>query len=702
MSRKRNRLLALDVENINQPEAEIVDKVTLWMLRLILKEGGHRELIDQDGDFDYSGKDIALFLGLGKYVYMEKGTCSRNEVLAILAKKLQILEKQKSFTSLPILEKNISRISKLMELNAYESQVLEFSVLVKQFEILQKCTNLLGRELNTMHIKRILSSVLCIERKEIDAMFATDAKFMRSSLLSIDRFGTRSLESKLEFLNDSFCENLLSQDENVEILVRDIIKPCAKSELKVQDYKHIELDVELLLSHLQKSLTSKQKGVNILLYGVAGTGKTELCKVVAHKLGAKLYEVSYTNQNEEAIDGKERLKAYKSAQCLLSKQKTVLMYDEAEDIFESSMSLFAPPQRQRDKAWINRMLESNEIPTIWVTNNIDSVDNAIIRRFDMSIAIPIPPKKTRKEIIKKYSNGLLDASTLEKLADNEHISPAVIATATKVIQGLEKHKTQEAFTHLLNNTLKAQGHHEIATSTTLMLPSNYNPSYVNASADLEQLAQGIQETKNARICLYGPAGTGKSAFGKYIAQSIKRPCIIKKGSDLLSKWVGEAEKNIANAFQEAKEEKAVLIFDEVDSFLSDREGASNSWEITQVNEMLVQMESFEGVFIATTNLMQNLDKASLRRFDLKLEFGYLQPKQAWEMFCSYAKTLGLSKPLAMLEKEVEQLRYLTPGDFAAIVRQNRFRPLKNAHDLIERLKEEIAVKRVDGAKMGFL
>lgn len=692
----------LDAQQIEPIEAEIVDKVTLWMLRLILKEGGHRELINRHGDFQHDSIDVALFLGLGKYVYMENGTYSRNEVLTCLVKKLEKLEKQKSFTSLPILEKNISRISKLVQLNQYEAQILEFSALLNQYDLLQKCADLLGSRLNTVQLKRILVSVLGIERKEIDVVFATDAKLARSSLLTIDKKANRFLSRKLDLLSNAFCENLLSQDEDVEILVRDIIKPCAKSELRVKDYKHIELDVELLLLHLQKSLISKQKGVNILLYGVAGTGKTELCKVVAHKLGANLYEVSYTNQEDEAIDGKERLKAYKTAQCLLSKQKTVLMYDEAEDIFESSRSFFAPPQRQRDKAWINRMLENNEIPTIWVTNNIDSVDNAIIRRFDMSIALPIPPKKTRKEIMKKYSGGLLDTPTLEKLADNEHISPAVIATATKVLQGLEKHKTQEAFTHLLNNTLKAQGYHEIAVSTTLMLPSNYNPSYVNASADLEQLAHGIQETKNARICLYGPAGTGKSAFGKYIAQSIERPCIIKKGSDLLSKWVGGAEKNIANAFQEAKEEKAVLIFDEVDSFLSDREGASNSWEITQVNEMLVQMESFEGVFIATTNLMQNLDKASLRRFDLKLEFGYLQSKQAWEIFCSYAKTLGLTKPLAMLEKEVEQLRYLTPGDFAAIVRQNRFRPLKNAHDLIERLKEEIAVKRVEGAKMGFL
>ena len=78
--------------------------------------------------------------------------------------------------------------------------------------------------------------------------------------------------------------------------------------------------------------------------------------------------------------------------------------------------------------------------------------------------------------------------------------------------------------------------------------------------------------------------------------------------------------NIAKAFSEAEQKGAILVLDEVDSFLQDRSGAYHSWEVTQVNEMLTQMESFQGIFIATTNFMTNLDKASIRRFDMKIEF----------------------------------------------------------------------------------
>jgi SpoVK/Ycf46/Vps4 family AAA+-type ATPase len=380
------------------------------------------------------------------------------------------------------------------------------------------------------------------------------------------------------------------------------------------------------------------------------------------------------------------------------------MYDEAEDIFESSSSFFAPPQRQKDKAWINRVLEINTIPTIWITNNINSIDNAIIRRFDMSIEMPIPSKSKRVEIIKNHSNNLLDNKNIELLAKHEHIAPALISTTAKVISSIATDDTNEAFTHLLNNTLKAQGFDNIQKQESSdALPHLYNPSYINSDVDLEELTNGIKQNPNARLCLYGVPGTGKSAFGKYIAQSLNKPFLLKKGSDLISKWVGGTEQNIANAFREAKEEDAVLVFDEVDSFLADRTQAKQSWEVTQVNEMLVQMENFDGVFIATTNLMDNLDKASLRRFDLKLEFDYLKPEQAWKMFISYVKELKLDKPTISFKRAVESLRELTPGDFAAVVRQSRFRVIKSVDDLIKRLEDEIEVKNVSsGSIMGFL
>jgi SpoVK/Ycf46/Vps4 family AAA+-type ATPase len=169
-------------------------------------------------------------------------------------------------------------------------------------------------------------------------------------------------------------------------------------------------------------------------------------------------------------------------------------------------------------------------------------------------------------------------------------------------------------------------------------------------------------------------------------------------------WVGGTEKNIANAFEEAREEGAVLVFDEVDSFLQDRRNAQRSWEVTQVNEMLVQMENFEGIFIATTNLMSGLDQASLRRFDMKLEFKYLKLPQAWRLLKAETTLLGIEIEEKMeIKRAVRNMRQLTPGDFAAVRRQHRFRPIVSVWNFVERLNAEIITKgEEEGVKMGFV
>ena len=118
-------------------------------------------------------------------------------------------------------------------------------------------------------------------------------------------------------------------------------------------------------------------------------------------------------------------------------------------------------------------------------------------------------------------------------------------------------------------------------------------------------------------------GEGKTEFVKNLGKTLDRKVLVVKGSDLLSKWVGESEQNIAKAFHRAEAEHAILFFDEVDGLVQSRERAHASWEVTQVNELLRHMENFDGVMIAATNFRKNLDPAIMRRFTFKLEFDYL-------------------------------------------------------------------------------
>ncbi len=667
-------------------EKELIDKVTLWMLRIIINIAGEEELWMRDGRLRPDSS--CYFLDIDKEKY------SKSDVSKILKTNLTKLEKRKNFTSSKILTKNINRIAGLMKLNSYESQLLEFVVLINQIDVLEDCACLVGFNLSTAQVKRILSEILNIPIKSMNEILHPSSKLCKSSIVNIDKNDSNSLKSKITIISQSFTDNMLNIDGDVSDILTGLVTMPDKSSLTLNDYEHISVDVNILLSYLKNAIQTKQKGVNILLYGRPGTGKSELSKVIAKSLNLKLFEISYADESDNPLDGKIRLEAYKIAQAFFANQNTMLLYDEAEDIFDSNNSPFAP-KRQSNKAWINKVLETNTIPTIWITNNVNAIDNALIRRFDISLELPIPKKSKRAKIIKKCSNNLLHEQDISLLAENENITPALITRATKIANSINSDDKAKDFKQVLNNTLKAQGYKEIHPTMQNHLPDNYNPSFINTKANLEELVKGIQEHQNARLCLYGVPGTGKSAFGRYIAQTLDKPCILKKGSDLISKWVGGTEKNIADAFEEAKEEKAVLIFDEVDSFLTDRSTAQRSWEVTQTNEMLVQMENFDGIFIATTNLLENLDSASLRRFDLKLEFEYLKSEQVWEIFLSYCKELKLDKPTQTLKQKVENINYLTHGDFAAILRQNRFRPINNSHELFFRLEDEIKVKRVN-------
>lgn len=678
---KSKKELVVEKENF-YVDSEIYELTTLWTLRAIFNLGGERELLRSGCD------DVLDFLGI-------ESKEPKEEEIQNLKNRLEILEKSQISCELKDLEHNLNLLQENLGLNSTERDILRFVAIMYNYEVISNACSLLG-DLNNIQATKAISKILNLRFGDVQKAFRKDGIFAKTSIVKLEN-NVHNLKFKIDVINNNFMCDLFVKCESMDEIFESAIKPCSKTNLTTKNYPHIKEDVKILLSFLKKAVSKKQKGVNVLLYGSAGTGKTELSKVIASELNLKLYEVAYDDEYGYATEDR-RLRSYCLAQNVLSAGSNLLMYDEAEDIFNTNND----EKRQYGKAFINRSLETNELPTIWITNNIYDMDEAVVRRFNLAIEIGIPTEDVRAKIIKKYSENLIDNKLIKKLAKNDFIAPALISNASVVVSNLNTKDKNKAFERVINNTLKAQGYEEIRDYNPRDdLPSSYDPNFVNSDCDLNELMQGIKLSKNARICLYGVPGTGKSAYAKFIAKSLKKPIIIKKGSDLLSMFVGGTEKNIALAFKEAKEKHAVLVFDEVDSFLQDRGMATRSWEVTQVNEMLVQMESFDGIFIATTNLIDNLDKACLRRFDLKLEFGYLLPEQSQNLFKKECTLLKV-KFDENAAKKVSNLGLLTPGDFASVRRQAKFRPIKNGDDFCHRLELEVALKNEEkSAKIGF-
>ncbi|MGN3966237.1 AAA family ATPase [Burkholderia gladioli] len=119
------------------------------------------------------------------------------------------------------------------------------------------------------------------------------------------------------------------------------------------------------------------------------------------------------------------------------------------------------------------------------------------------------------------------------------------------------------------------------------LPDTYDLAFVHTDMDLAQAAQGIStEGAHASAYLYNPPVPGKTAFGRFLAQHLEMPRLVCRASDILSKSVGEAEKHFARAFRQVANDGAILLIDEIDSFLHDRRSVMHGWEATRLTKCL--------------------------------------------------------------------------------------------------------------------
>jgi len=221
-------------------------------------------------------------------------------------------------------------------------------------------------------------------------------------------------------------------------------------------------------------------------------------------------------------------------------------------------------------------------------------------------------------------------------------------------------------------------------------------SLYEADIDVETLIARIAAPgapADASLLLTGPPGTGKTALAAHLAERLDRPLLVKRASDLLSRWLGGTEANLAAAFAEARDTGALLLFDEADSFLQDRAGARESWEVTQVNELLTWMDTHPLPFVAATNFPRRLDPAALRRFLFKVE---LRPLGASGAAQAFARFFGKEAPA-----ELREVRGLTPGDFAVVARQLRYRPEATAAEIVGLLEAEAHAKPEGGGAIGF-
>lgn len=499
-----------------------------------------------------------------------------------------------------------------------------------------------------------------------------------------------SLLERLALIGDGWA-NI----DPIEALLRQL--PAA--ELGVEDYEHLPIPLALMLKLLAQPMAGGAPAPNILLHGPPGTGKSQLARLLAERTGRRGYEVPVLDGDESPLGGTARMVALRLCQRVIGShpESALLVFDEAEDLFPNPM--YSP----RDhgglrKGWINQMLESMRVPTIWITNAVHQIDPAFLRRFELVVEVAPPTRKARERLLDKLlPKELVSAGWRSELAGHDDLSPDELKRVVRVgdlLSDAPGGEREAQLRQVFSQVRHAQGR-PLAPKRP-PLPGHYRPDLVNASIDLERTAQKLTEIRQGRLCLYGPPGTGKSAWAQYLAERLGVPMLQKRASDLLGKWVGDNEKNIAAAFAEAARDGALLLIDEADSLLHDRRKAQQSWQVSQVNELLTQIEVYDGLLVICTNLYEDLDAAALRRFDIRAEFRYLRSEQAVALLIECVDRHGIpsdARTMAEAEQRLMRLDRLTPGDFQTVLRRGRLSPHASVVDFVAGLAEEQDAKR---------
>jgi SpoVK/Ycf46/Vps4 family AAA+-type ATPase len=639
-----------------------------------------REFLDRHGVWRGPYEEGTLFFYLDEYAKDQpKDLLS---VLAVTGEWLTHALKKHS----TLVEKNIDALSSLLQLNKAERALLLYGTLARYQRDLRSLL-VEFKVNNAPEAYAAIAEVAGVNANDVGEALRAGSRLERIGLVEnlISEHNITDLADLMK-VSEKLPPVLMREYRDQSELMAVFTRPSTKSELALADFAFVQDDAQVLCALLRNAVERKESGVNILLYGPPGTGKTELAKVVAQAAGLELFEVEYADRDGNSLSGRDRYRSLQIAQVFLKgSAQAALLFDEVEDVFPPISSeaaqmmaraeqVVAPPSGSvSGKAWVNQILESNPVPTIWVTNRIEQIDPAFRRRFAYHLELKSPPPGAREGLVRKTLEGVaVSDAFVARLTERKGLTPAQIRTAVRFagLAQAEGASTEQLIERQLRNADQALGTRAYEPG---MRPSvtTYDLEMLNVESRFEvpRIVQALKARGHGTLCFYGAPGTGKTALAEHIARSLDRPLLVKQASDLMSKFVGETEQNMAAMFREAENEKAVLLLDEADSFLQDRRGAQRTYEVTEVNEMLQGMERFAGIFVCTTNLMDRIDQAALRRFTFKIRFKPLASHQREKMFVTEALAGDAAVLSEAMRVRLARLDQLCPGDFAAVKRQ---------------------------------
>jgi SpoVK/Ycf46/Vps4 family AAA+-type ATPase len=386
------------------------------------------------------------------------------------------------------------------------------------------------------------------------------------------------------------------------------------------------------------------RGTVMLFSGPSGTGKTLTARAVANHLGQRLLSVDLARLMERHGAFDTHLENILRESRL---QKAVLFFDECEALFTSSQRMTG------HLSSLLQALERFEGVVILATNVPDALDRALDRRILYRVNFEIPSPFMREAIWRVHlPEGLpvaedLDLAYLGRRFEfaGGYIKNAVLlaagALAARRVAGTEPSViTQEdlmvaSYTQLRSRLNRFADRDTVELRLAdLVLPDDVSDQIreVIEAVSSQQIVfrewgfgRKFNKGRGLSALFDGEPGTGKTLSAEVIAAELGMSLFRVNVANVVSKYIGETEKNLTKVFAEARGSHSVLLFDEADSLFSKRvevKGSNDRFANMEVNVLLQLIERYEGLVILTTNLKNSIDSAFERRLSFKVNFPF--------------------------------------------------------------------------------
>jgi len=316
------------IKQNNTSESSHIGIIELWCLRILLQLGGHRKFISKSG---FSSDEVLAALSLEEYG--EKDV-DRPAFMKILKKKYELIEKIDC--QLPSnLQENIGSVQKQLSLNDVEASILAFTVMLQSEEALEECADTLG-QLDKNKVIKVLATVLGFSQQNISKALAVKGQLALSGVVKIDMDWNGDLDRKLELMS-GLGNHLMAPRIDSESLFSSCYFRGIPAKLKSDDFSHLQESYGLIKNYLSQAIKVKSEGINILIHGLPGSGKSEMVRSILQDIEAEAYEISMEDNDGDAMSGSARFSAYQLSQQILRRtDRAVILFDEIEDVFPDS------------------------------------------------------------------------------------------------------------------------------------------------------------------------------------------------------------------------------------------------------------------------------------------------------------------------------------------------------------------------------